>query len=292
MYHYGKMLILDSKKTTFGTFRETFHAHKEMEFVYVHEGTGQLITDGKTFAIRPGVLLFFQPFQLHRVQIEVTEAAPFIRSLLIFDPQLLEPYMEPYPALKSFYQHLYHHELSMKLIEGIAEEDLLVSQLAYYSSAIQSAPPDEKAELIIHCTVSFLRMLKPIWQERGEREARRVSRYPNRQPHQAETMMQWLDEHYKEEFQLEKMAKALHLSPYHLSRRFKEMTGSTLSDYLQAARVRQACLLLTKTPLSIQEIGIRVGLTNPSYFCQLFKKKMGISPHQFRLIQQRARSGL
>ncbi|WP_409344091.1 helix-turn-helix domain-containing protein [Paenibacillus sp. MBLB4367] len=283
MYVHDKMIAFDHRKTTYGTFKETFHAHKAMEFVYVYEGEGRLISEGQTYAIKPGTLLAFQPFQLHRVQMDVTETAPFVRTLLIFDEGLLTPYLEPYPALRSFFDHLVKDKLTVKTIEGLGAAELLVRQLDDCRQLIAEAAQQEKAEAHIHAVLTFLRLLKPIWLQ-AERNG---DVYGQRTPHRAERIMQWLEAHYAEPFELERLAGELHASTYHLSHLFKDATGSTISDYLHATRVRHASMLLTHTSLSIPEIGERVGLTNPSYFCQLFKRKMGVSPHRYRLIQRK-----
>lgn len=276
------MIAFHHRKTTFGTFKETFHAHKEFEFVFVHEGEGRLISEGQTYAIRPGTLLFFQPFMLHRVQMDVTDTVPFVRTLFMIDNMLLEPYLEPFPALRAFARHLVHDKLAVKMIEPVLTEPL-VRHLDDGGRMLAEAAENERTETIVHVLLFFLRELKPIW-SRSEREG---SVFAQRAPHRAERIMQWLEAHYAEPFKLERLAAELHMSPYHLSHLFKEATGSTISDYLHATRIRHASLLLTKTTLSVPEIGERVGLSNPSYFCQLFKRKMSISPHQFRLVQQR-----
>jgi len=79
------------------------------------------------------------------------------------------------------------------------------------------------------------------------------------------------------------MAKSLHVSPYHLSHLFKEATGISISEYIATRRIHQAILLLTTTKKPISLIAEQIGLTNSSYFCKLFKSRMGITPHQYRI---------
>lgn len=76
----------------------------------------------------------------------------------------------------------------------------------------------------------------------------------------------------------ELLAQSVHLTPSHISATFRQAVGSTITDYLTAVRVRQACLLLRTGGKSVEEIGRVVGLQNTSYLCQMFKKHVGISP--------------
>jgi YesN/AraC family two-component response regulator len=105
----------------------------------------------------------------------------------------------------------------------------------------------------------------------------------NRPHRYSETIMQWVEKHYTEDFDLGKLAEEMHLSKFYVSRIFRQETGSNITDYLTARRIKQACRLLETTPHSIEQIGAQVGLHNPSYFCQLFKKITGKPPLQYRI---------
>ncbi|MFD2878690.1 helix-turn-helix domain-containing protein [Paenibacillus rhizoplanae] len=63
---------------------------------------------------------------------------------------------------------------------------------------------------------------------------------------------------------------------------FHQETGGRLVDYLTARRLKQACRLLETTDLTVERIGRTVGFPNSSYFNQLFKRVLGLSPLQYR----------
>jgi YesN/AraC family two-component response regulator len=94
--------------------------------------------------------------------------------------------------------------------------------------------------------------------------------------------LDWLEQHFMEEFQLEKLANEVHLSPSYLSNIFHKEIGSSISDYLAVRRIQEACMLLKTTSLSVLDIGQRVGLNNASYFCKFFKKYVGMTPYNFK----------
>ena len=97
-----------------------------------------------------------------------------------------------------------------------------------------------------------------------------------------EQILGWIEHQYAKPFQLEQLAKELHLSTYHLSHLFKEATGISLTEYIAARRMHQAVLLLTSTDKPVAQIAEEIGITNCSYFCKLFKSRMGATPHQYR----------
>ncbi len=127
--------------------------------------------------------------------------------------------------------------------------------------------------------MNFLRAQRPYW-EKTDQQKEKPHKHPS---HPVEDIIQWIEQHYSEEFRLESLAGELHLSPFYLSRLFNTATGSSITQYITARRIREACLLLQTSSLSISAIGQNVGLSNPSYFNQLFKRATGITPHQYRL---------
>jgi AraC-like DNA-binding protein len=81
---------------------------------------------------------------------------------------------------------------------------------------------------------------------------------------------------------LEEAASLVHLSLPAFSRFFKRATGKTFSDYVNEARISQACALLTETDLPVGEIAYRCGFENMAYFNRTFLRKKSINPKAFR----------
>ena len=92
----------------------------------------------------------------------------------------------------------------------------------------------------------------------------------------------YIDEHYAQPLTLEVLANMCHGSPFHLQRTFKRIKNMTPVEYIQMVRIEQAKELLKATEKSIGEIGVRIGLSNTPYFITLFKKKIGLTPLQYR----------
>ena len=69
--------------------------------------------------------------------------------------------------------------------------------------------------------------------------------------------------------------------PY-LSRKFKETIGISFREYLQNTRIEQSCRLLVNTNKKIIDIAQSVGYDDVNFFTDIFKKKMNITPREFR----------
>lgn len=256
-------------------FRGIFHVHQGLEFLYIHEGAGTIIVEQETYNITPETLFIFQPYKLHQLSIDITDEKPFIRSILLFEPSVFNTYLEKFPTLRLFFQKICENELPNKAFFVNQQE---MENLFKYHHNIQARhekdfPLEEHALFII----SMLRCVKNIVSTSDDKSMNRL-----RKTHRAEQIMEWIDQNLMNNFQLEDISQELHLSTYYISHLFKEATGSTIKDYLNAKRIQQACLLLATSDKSISQISEEIGLLTTSYFCQLFKKHTGYSPYKYR----------
>ena len=88
--------------------------------------------------------------------------------------------------------------------------------------------------------------------------------------------------YYVKTLSLQTVAERLHLSSQHLSRIFSQEMGITFVDYLTKVRIRRAMELLADSQDRIYEISDKVGYSSQHYFCNVFKKIMGVSPAEYR----------
>jgi AraC family transcriptional regulator of adaptative response / methylphosphotriester-DNA alkyltransferase methyltransferase len=92
----------------------------------------------------------------------------------------------------------------------------------------------------------------------------------------------YINQHYKDKLTLEKIARHVGASPYHLDRLFKEKTSQTPRAYLEKVRVEMAVHLLQTTDLSNLKICFEVGFQNASSFYNAFRRLKHCSPKQYR----------
>ena len=85
-----------------------------------------------------------------------------------------------------------------------------------------------------------------------------------------------------ERLDAESLARRFRISREHLSRTFREQTGSTLHDYVTRIRLRMAVDLLLQTRLTAKEIAARCGFSEYSIFYRTFKRRLGWSPEALR----------
>jgi len=278
-YSSAPYLWSHRQRSTGGSgFQGYYHWHQGCELLYVHEGAGHVFVDRHSYDIRGGMLFYFQPFQLHNVRVRLEdESSSYVRTVFHFDPVALEPYIRPYAELHRLYVSLWKGRLPVQafdLMDRSAYADGLIdaAELSYRQHA-RAATNVETSALYLLQLLACIRIDHDV--EQAQPALRRPERY-------SETIMQWLESHYAEPFDLDRLAEELHLSKSYVSRIFKQETGSSITDYLMARRIKEACRLLQTSTLSVERIGIEVGLPNASYFVQLFKRMIGMTPRRYR----------
>lgn len=94
--------------------------------------------------------------------------------------------------------------------------------------------------------------------------------------------MQFIESRWQEEFNVNEVAKAVHLSPAHFSRLFKEYANMTPREYYISIKMERLQERLIDANLSIAQAFETCGLHYHSHYAKLFKKKTGFSPSEYR----------
>lgn len=101
-------------------------------------------------------------------------------------------------------------------------------------------------------------------------------------PSFAQSVAQWLGARLTETYDLERLARAFHVSTRTLLRRVKAQTGDSPLALLQQARVDKAKQLLNASALSIAQITEAVGYADVPTFARLFASRVGETPARYR----------
>ena len=85
-----------------------------------------------------------------------------------------------------------------------------------------------------------------------------------------------------DEFGVERLAQAVHMSRVHLYRRSREVCGKTPSELIMEARLETAAGLLRTQSGSVSEVAYGVGFKSVSHFAKRFRRRFGQSPSSYR----------
>jgi len=94
--------------------------------------------------------------------------------------------------------------------------------------------------------------------------------------------LQYLSKNLNKKLSLRQIANEVGYSPTYLTTLFKKETNYSPLSYFSHLKILKACEFLDYTPMKIKEISFHLGYSDPYYFTRDFKKKMGLSPRQYR----------
>jgi len=95
-------------------------------------------------------------------------------------------------------------------------------------------------------------------------------------------VLEYINARYTDNLSVDELAAVGGYSPSHFRRLFKELTGKTPVLYIQTLRIEEACRLLKKRELSVEQIARSCGYNDMKHFYAVFKRVSGKLPKEFR----------
>ena len=83
-------------------------------------------------------------------------------------------------------------------------------------------------------------------------------------------------------FSLAEIARQVYCSPFHLSRIFRAIVGSSIHQYQLRLRLALALDRLADRSENLTELGLALGFSSHSHFTTAFQQAFGLSPSRFR----------
>ncbi|BFT76055.1 response regulator [Paenibacillus sp. P36] len=94
--------------------------------------------------------------------------------------------------------------------------------------------------------------------------------------------LQYIRTHYHDDLSLEKVAAIVYLNPVYFSQLFKQKIGQGFKEYVTHLRLEQAKQLLLNPKLKLADVADRIGYQDMRHFSQVFRKKYGVTPSEYR----------
>ncbi len=253
----------------------------EYRLVYVLDGEGDILIDGKTHRVSestlllwaPGILYSFHPedshpFKLVAFNFDFTmnnsgRSLPIVTDKeMAFNPGNITETVtfDDCPALNST---LCIH--SMKHVEK-------------YMLEIDNEYNMRKNYFFQRIKGLLLLLLSDIASAVLVSEASRKGIQKNT----VDRVIEYMQEHYRENISNSDIAEYINFDPAYINRLMVKHTGFPLRQYLIRHRISVSLNLLQTTELSVKQISEISGFTDINYFSRVFKKVTGTSPSRYK----------
>lgn len=95
-------------------------------------------------------------------------------------------------------------------------------------------------------------------------------------------VLSYIDSHLDKDISVLQLANIMNLDTVYFSNLFCSTFKIPPIQYIQNKKMDLAQNLLLNSMMSIREIALKCGFEDSDYFSRIFKKKMNMSPRQFR----------
>ena len=243
------------------------HWHDFFEIEVIVEGDGIQILNGKQYPIKRGQVSFLTTTDFHEF---VTESEYRQYNIRIKEEIIPEKILEKLMLLNDNVV-CYFDEESLRKIICLAELAKLETDF-------------EDESYIRHIVECMLILIMRNFKKSGKH----VVRTSRMLIHKASLYMRM---HFRENLQLDQIAKYVNLNPSYFCRFFTAEIGTSPKKYLSDLRLNYAVKLLTSTSASVTEICYACGYASLSNFLKAFKLKYNKTPKQIRTGSMQSKNG-
>ena len=269
----GDFYIQHIKRTE--PFERTNHFHGTYEIYYLLSGQRTYFIKDRSYLISPGDLVFINKHDVHKTS-DVGQPG-HERIVINFSDNFIgsdHPFY--HPSLFGVYQQS-AHVLSLNLQDQIFVQTIM--------NKLTKELKDKQTgyETYIKLLLVELLLFSSRYAERHESVP-----FEHASPlhKKISEIVQHINGHYQEPMTLSGISELFYMSPYYMSRAFKEITGFTFIEYVNMTRIREAQKLLRESNRKIIDIADSVGFENIAHFGRMFKKLTKLTPHEYRKHQR------
>ena len=240
------------------------HVHDDYELYCMVEGKVGYVVEGRVYDLRPGSLMLMRSAETHRLLIHKHDR--YVRYVLNFRPELLEGQEE---LLRAFTER------------GLGERNLYLptefsglEPLGVFRQMFASMESVEQETVVRANLTALLCAVNTVFLQQSE------------QPNYGESdvgrqLITYINENLMEELSLSMISAKIHLSPSQVNRVFRELTGTSVYQYILSKRliVAQGMIAQGESAMSASQ---KCGFRDYSSFYRLYKKRMGTAPTAVR----------
>lgn len=267
------------------SFQLLEHTHDFVEICAVAEGEGEHYIGGTHFKVAKGDL-FYIPVGVSHV-FRPRSADPGRRLIVyncIFTRSCLDTILKMFPLEKEmerYYEGLEEENRWVSLHDHSGESQRILHRLQLETAG---AMPGYSASLFN----GLVELLVLIFRRRSG-----LVRAETPAPGDGlRELLARIDGECALPVRAEELAGALGISARQLQRRVREASGMSLTEYVQDARIRESCRLLSRSEDPVGAVAAAVGYQDLKFFRRLFKSKTGTTPGEYRRRSRKSEAGM
>jgi len=234
--------------------------------VILLSGSGCYVVEGRRYQLLPGDIVLVGSKCVHKPEFE--SGVSYERVILYIMPEFLQMQSTTVFPLDSCFSGEQGHVLRPR--------DTFRRQLLSQAEKLEGlmANPSAEHEILSRC--ALLELLVSINREMKQRSCELPSPVIPKDGKVLD-ILRYLDENLTEEIRIDDLAARFYISKYHMMRRFREETGSSIHIYLSDKRLLMARDLI-RSGISATDACFQCGFRSYSAFSRAYGKLFGNTP--------------
>jgi AraC-like DNA-binding protein len=250
------------------------HCHPQYEILYFHKASGEYVLGDQIINVQAGDLLVMNGLARHWPI--KANGEDYMRTILVFDPNLVQLF---HSELRDFDPLLPFKQLRNVHLRLSGESKQECEHILHKINRFYRKSDDAH---YFRFLMAFLDLLLFVYIQSWVAFPEKHGDFSEKE-HQVQKVMEYIESHYMEDIRLEHIEAYTYISKYHLTKIFREITGSTIFEYLFSRRINQAKILFYQNKeISVTDVCYQVGFKHLAHFSRMFKKQVCMSPDQYR----------
>lgn len=237
------------------------HVHPWHELYYLEKGRTRYLIGDEIYPVEEGNLVFIPKGNYHMT--DNGDCEYIERSLLSFDDDLFDADTQILLGELSSQRLI---SIPVGRVEGLKGHFAALERAMSSDSPLRGATMKALTLVILSYVCRHKREFTPRVSE-SDRIVHDVSEY--------------VSSHYGEDISLSSLSRKFSVSESHLSRKFKDVSGMGLNEYITLVRIMNAERLLREGGVTITSVSEQCGFNDSNYFSTVFKRIKGITPLKY-----------
>ena len=249
-----------------GETKVDYHYHEFYKLLFFQSGSGEYVVEGKRYSLAPGDIVLIGKHCVHRP--EFTHNIPCERMILYISPEFLEKESSDSCNLSACF--------SLEDKHVLRPNDKIRQSLFSIISNIEQELSSDRYGREILSTGMLLQLLIELARSMNHTEVQKPAPMLPKSKRMLD-IMHYLDDHLTEDLDIDTLAEKFYISRFHMMRRFREETGTTIHAYLSDHRLMLARNLIGQG-ISATDACFRCGFGSYSSFSRAYTKFFGTTP--------------
>lgn len=249
------------------TSMSKMHYHPFYEMYFLVSGRRKYFLSNKIIILNPGDVLVVNPNEIHKAVSSLDNQ--YERYVLNISAKFIDKLLKQNPILKDIF------DTSIIALSPVEFKEILeIIKIIQIENTKEEKFSDVIVKNYIERIIIILNKVKASshFEQLTEKTDIRL-----------QDALDYISENFKKKISIQECADIIHMSKSNFTKIFNSSMGVNFKTYINSLRIEESCRLLKNTDDTIVDIAFNTGFESPSYFSEVFRERIGISPREYRV---------